>query len=64
MWLMLAILSLLIAVYKFFTSTIDDAGFFLLFSATATILYFLRRRQAKTFARLMNDENTAKKNNK
>ncbi len=60
MWLMLAILSLAIAIYKFFTSTTDDAGFFLIFSAMSTILYFLRRRQAKSLAKSMSEENTPK----
>ncbi|HCQ29629.1 MAG TPA: hypothetical protein DIU39_05035 [Flavobacteriales bacterium] len=56
MWLMLAILSATIAIYKLFASTVDDAGFFFIFSAMATILYFLRKRQAKTLAKSMEEK--------
>jgi membrane protein implicated in regulation of membrane protease activity len=45
MWLMIGILTILIAVYKAVVSTWEDALYFLVFSAVAFLLFWLRRRQ-------------------
>lgn len=49
MWLMIGILTVLIAIYMFFFGTGEDSLYFLLFSGVAFILYFLRRRQRQGF---------------
>ncbi len=45
MWLMLAIVTIILAVYKTFYSTIEDAAYFYVFCAVSIIFYFLRKRQ-------------------
>lgn len=49
MWLMLAAVTLVLAIYKTFSSTIEDAAFFYVFCAVSIIFYFLRKRQRKYF---------------
>jgi len=45
MWLMLAIVTIILAVYKTFYSTIEDAAYFYVFCVVSIIFYFLRKRQ-------------------
>jgi Ca2+/Na+ antiporter len=45
MWLMLAFVTIILAVYKTFYSTIEDAAYFYVFCAVSVIFYFLRKRQ-------------------
>ena len=45
MWLMLAILSVLIAIYMAVFSAYADAGLFLGFAAFSFFLYWLRKKQ-------------------
>lgn len=45
MWLMLAIVTIILAVYKTFYSTIEDAVYFYVFCVVSIIFYFLRKRQ-------------------
>ena len=45
MWLMLAIVTIVLAVYKTFYSTLEDAAYFYVFCVVSIIFYFLRKRQ-------------------
>tara|TARA_R110002049_G_scaffold242042_4_gene415871 strand:- start:5707 stop:5922 length:216 start_codon:yes stop_codon:yes gene_type:complete len=45
MWLMLAIVTIILAVYKTFYSTLEDAAYFYVFCVVSIIFYFLRKRQ-------------------
>lgn len=45
MWLMLAIVTIILAVYKTFYSTMEDAAYFYVFCVVSIIFYFLRKRQ-------------------
>ncbi|MBR9832003.1 hypothetical protein [Acidiluteibacter ferrifornacis] len=49
MWLMLAAVTLVIAIYKTFTSTMEDAAYFYVFCVVSIIFYFLRKRQRVFF---------------
>jgi len=45
MWLVVAIISAIIATYHLFATTLQDALFFYFFAAAACVLFFLRKRQ-------------------
>jgi len=45
MWLVIAIVSAIIATYHLLTTTLQDALFFYFFSVMAIALFFLRKRQ-------------------
>ncbi|MCO6500340.1 MAG: hypothetical protein J5I47_08195 [Vicingus serpentipes] len=45
MWLVIAIVSAVIATYHLVTGILDHALFFYFFSAVAVALFFLRKRQ-------------------
>ena len=45
MWLMVGIITLLVAIYKSFFSVVEDSTYFFLFAGVAFLLYFLRRKQ-------------------
>lgn len=47
MWLVVAILCVVIAAYTAFIGMKEDALYFLMFAALATVLFFLRRRTRK-----------------
>jgi MFS superfamily sulfate permease-like transporter len=45
MWLMIGILTIFIAIYKSIFVSIQDGVYFLVFSAVAFLLFWLRKRQ-------------------
>ena len=47
MWLMLAIVTFIIALYRSFTNDVYDALYFYGFSLIATLLFIMRRKQRK-----------------
>lgn len=47
MWLMLAIVTFIIAIYRTFTNDIYDALYFYAFSVVAALLFIMRRKQRK-----------------
>ncbi len=49
MWLVIAIISFLIATYHLIYTAVEDALYFYIFSGIATILYFVRKHQLKRF---------------
>lgn len=49
MWLIIAIISFLIATYHLIFTAVQDALFFYFFSGMALVLFFVRRRQLKRF---------------
>jgi preprotein translocase subunit SecG len=59
MWLMLAIVTLVLAVYKTFASTIEDAAYFYVFCVVSIIFYFLRKRQRVHFNEQQNDKSSS-----
>ncbi len=59
MWLMLAAVTLVLAIYKSFTSTMEDALYFYIFCAVSVLLYFLRRRQRKNFIQPNDTDNNS-----
>lgn len=59
MWLMLAVVTLVLAVYKSFTSTMEDALYFYIFCAVSILLYFLRRRQRRNFIQQNDTDNNS-----
>lgn len=56
MWLVLSIVTFLIAIYKSIQSNVFDALYFYAFSAIAIVLFFMRRKQ-----RLFHERNQEKK---
>ena len=55
MWLMLAIVTFVIAVYRSFQSSIYDSLYFYGFSVVAIFLFLMRRKQRKAHER--NEQN-------
>ena len=49
MWLMIAVISLCVAIYHLIYTGVTDALFFLFFSAMAVLLFYVRKRQLKRF---------------
>lgn len=49
MWLMIAAISLCIAIYHLVFTGIGDALFFLFFALMAALLFYVRKRQLKRF---------------
>ncbi|MGB0887944.1 MAG: hypothetical protein ACPGSL_07470 [Vicingaceae bacterium] len=49
MWLMIAVISLGMAIYHVLFTGIEDALFFFFFTAMAMLLYYVRKRQLKRF---------------
>jgi hypothetical protein len=49
MWLIIAAISLCVAVYHLIFTGVSDALFFLFFAAMATLLFYVRKRQLKRF---------------
>lgn len=49
MWLVIAIISFLVATYHLIYTAIEDAMYFYIFAGLATILYIVRKRQLKRF---------------
>lgn len=47
MWLVIGILTFLIATYHLIFTAVEDALFFYFFSVVAFILFFVRKRQLK-----------------
>jgi hypothetical protein len=48
MWLVVAIISAIIATYHLFVTSVKDALFFYFLAAVAIVLFFLRKRQRKS----------------
>ncbi len=57
MWLVLSILTFLIAIYKSIQSNVFDALYFYAFSGIAIVLFFMRRKQ-----RMFHERNEENKN--
>jgi Flp pilus assembly protein TadB len=49
MWLVIAIMSFLIATYHLIFTALEDALYFYFFAGLALILFFVRKRQLKRF---------------
>ena len=49
MWLMVAVISLCIAIYHLIFTGVGDALFFFFFAAMAGLLFYVRKRQLKRF---------------
>ncbi len=56
MWLMLAIVTFLIAVYQSIRESIYDAVYFYGFSVIAILLFVMRRQQRRMHERKQNEE--------
>ena len=56
MWLTVAIASVVIAAYRGFTGSMEDAYYFLMFAGLAMILFMLRRRTRKRMERSINED--------
>lgn len=52
MWLVMAIISFLVATYHLIYTALEDALYFYIFSGIATILYFVRKNQLKRFDKM------------
>jgi len=52
MWLVIAIISFLIATYHLFFTAKEDALFFYFFAAMAMLLFFVRKRQSQRFEKM------------
>lgn len=55
-WLMLSILTFLVAVYHSIQNTVYDALYFYGFSAVSIMLFIFRRKQRKIYERNQSDD--------
>ncbi len=52
MWLLTAVLCFIIGTYHLIFTAVEDAIYFYIFAALATLLFFVRKRQLKRFEKM------------